>query len=282
MASRLRFIVPLALAVLASAQQPKPKENPYTELAGESVNVRDSANKSKPAPRAPDGHPDLSGFWKGPLIFGGMFKDAGGPPFTPAGAAAYQFNLTKSVNPEGLCLFAGIPRASISGVPFEIVQNSKRVAFLYELMWTFRSIPLDGRGHPSDIEPSFWGNSTAKWEGDTLVIDSTGFKDKLTWLDDDAHPHSDAMHVVERWTRTDADHLAHSVTVDDPKFYTKPFTFSRVFVAMEPGQELYEMACDENNVDRDGGHLGYGPLDLKAYPLKPQAPQQLYPATPKP
>jgi hypothetical protein len=281
MESRLRFIVPLALAVLAQAQQPKPPENPYTELAGESVNVRDNANKAKPAPRAPDGHPDLSGFWKGPLIFGGMFKDAGGPPFTPAGAAAYQFNLTKSVNPEGLCLFAGIPRASISGVPFEIVQNSKRVAFLYELMWTFRSIPLDGRGHPRDIEPSFWGNSVGKWDGDTLVIDSTGFKDKLTWLDDDAHPHSDAMHVVERWTRTDAEHLAHSVTVDDPKFYTKPFTFSRVFVAMEPGQELYEMACDENNVDRDGGHLGYGPLDLKAYPLKPQAPQELYPAAPK-
>jgi hypothetical protein len=281
MASRLRFIVPLALAVLAQAQQPKPKENPYTELAGESVNVRDKANTSKPALRAPDGHPDLSGFWKGPLIFGGMFKDAGGPPFTAAGAAAYQFNLTKSVNPEGLCLFAGIPRASISGVPFEIVQNSKRVAFLYELMWTFRSIPVDGRGHPQDIEPSFWGNSTGTWDGDTLVIDSIGFKEKLTWLDDDAHPHSDAMHVLERWTRTDADHLAHSVTVEDPKFYTKPFTFSRVFVAMEPGQELYEMACDENNVDRDGGHLGYGPLDLKAYPLKPQAPQQLYPDAPK-
>jgi hypothetical protein len=281
MASRLRIIVPLALAVSAQAQQPKPKENPYTELAGESVNVRDSANKSRPAPRAPDGHPDLSGFWKGPLIFGGMFKDAGGPPFTAAGAAAYQFNLTKSVNPEGLCLFAGIPRASISGVPFEIVQNSKRVAFLYELMWTFRSIPVDGRGHPQDIERSFWGNGSGTWEGDTLVIDSIGFKDRLTWLDDDAHPHSDAMHVVERWTRTDADHLAHSVTVEDPKFYTKPFTFSRVFVAMEPGQELYEMACDENNVDRDGGHLGYGPLDLKAYPLKPQAPQQLYPEAPK-
>src|ERR1700722_1905704 len=281
MESRLRFIIPLALSVLAQAQQPKPKENPYTELAGESVNVRDSAYKSKPAPRAPDGHPDLSGFWKGPLIFGGMFKDAGGPPFTPAGAAAYQFNLTKSVNPEGLCLFAGSPRASISGVPFEIVQNSKRVAFLYELMWTFRSIALDRRGHPKDIEPSFWGNSIGKWEGDTLVIDSTGFKDKLTWLDDDAHPHSDAMHVAERWTRTDADHLAHSVTVDDPKFYTKPFTFSRVFVAMEPGQELYEMACDENNVDRDGGHLGYGPLDLKAYPLKPSEAKPLYPGEPK-
>jgi hypothetical protein len=95
---------------------------------------------------------------------------------------------------------------------------------------------LDGRAHPKDIGPSFWGNSTDKREGDTLVIDSIGFKDKLTWLDDDAHPHSDAMHVVERWTRTDANHPAHSVTVEDPKFYTKPFTFSRVFIAMEPAK----------------------------------------------
>ena len=76
-----------------------------------------------------------------------MFKSVGGPPFTPAGEAAYKENLAKSINPEALCLFAGIPRASISGVPFEIVQNSNRVVFLYELMWTFRTIPTDGRAH---------------------------------------------------------------------------------------------------------------------------------------
>ena len=286
---RLQILMPLAafcallfVPMPSQAQQkqrPKLKENPYTEVESESVNIKDTSKNSKPAPRTPDGHPDLSGFWKGPLIFGGMFKQFGGkPPFTPAGAAAYQYNLTKTKNPEGLCIFAGIPRASISGVPFEIVQNKNRVAFLYELMWTFRSIPLDGRPHPQDIDPTFWGNGVGHWDGDTLVIDSVGFKEKLSWLDDDAHPHSDQMHVVERWTRTDADHLAHSVTVDDPKYYTKPFTFSRVFLAMAPGQELYEFACDENNVDRDGGHLGYGPLDLKAYPLKPQDAKPLYPA----
>src|SRR5579872_1967479 len=70
----------------------------------------------KPAPRGPDGKPDLSGFWQGPLLRT-MFESVGGPPLTPEGQAAYQYNLTKSVNPEGLCLFAGIPRASISGVP---------------------------------------------------------------------------------------------------------------------------------------------------------------------
>src|SRR3984957_3988216 len=87
--------------------------------------------------------PDLSGFWQGPLLRN-MDKNVPGgfaAIFTPAGAAAYQYNLTKSPNPEGLCLFAGIPRASISGVPFEIEQNPNRVVFLYELMTTWRSIP---------------------------------------------------------------------------------------------------------------------------------------------
>jgi hypothetical protein len=205
--------------------------------------------------------PDLSGFWQGPLLRN-MDKNVPGgfaAIFTPAGAAAYQYNLTKSQNPEGLCLFAGIPRASISGVPFEIEQNANRVVFLYELMTTWRSIPVDGRSHPKDVQPSFFGNGIGRWDKDTLVIDSIGFKDRLSWLDDDAHPHSDAMHVVERWSRPDADHLAHSVTVEDPKFYTKPFTFDRVYTHMKPGQELMEYACDENNIDRDQGHLGVGP-----------------------
>ena len=262
-----------AAAPQAAAQSTPAPENPYTEISGASAGIKSPSGPAKPAPRMPDGKPDLSGFWKGPLIIGGMFKGEQ-PPFTTAGEAAYQYNLSKTINPEALCLFAGIPRASISGVPFEIVQNSSRVVFLYELMTTFRSIPLNQHQHPDDIEPSFFGNGVAWWEGDTLVIDSVGFKDKLSWLDDDAHPHSDAMHVVERWSRPDADHLAHSVTVDDPKFYSKPFTFSRVFSAMPPGQELYEFACDENNVDRDGGHLGYGPIDVKHYPMNPAPPKK--------
>ena len=272
--TRLRAMacVLLTASAVASAQQPAHplQENPYTELHGPSAGLKDPSAPAKPAPRTADGKPDLSGFWKGPLIFGGFFKDFGGkPPFTPAGAAAYEFNLTKSINPEGLCLFAGIPRASISGVPFEIVKHSNRVAFLYELMWTFRTVPLDGRAHGKDAEPSFFGEGIGRWEGDTLVIDSVGFKEAKSWLDDDAHPHSDAMHVVERWSRPDSDHLVHEVKIEDPKYYTQPFGLKRVFTAMEPGQELYEMACDENNIDRDGGHLGFGPLNLAAYPLDP-------------
>jgi hypothetical protein len=216
---------------------------------------------SQAAPQAPDGKPDLSGFWQGPLMHNMDKNIPGGfaAILTPAGKAAFEYNVTKTANPEGLCLFAGIPRASISGVPFEIVQNSTRVVFLYELMTTFRSIPTDRREHPKNAEPSFFGNGIGRWDGDTLVIDSIGFKDKLSWLDDEGHPHSDAMHVVERWRRPDAGHLAHEVTVEDPKFYLKPWKFERVFTAMPPGQELIEFACDENNADRDGGHLGFGP-----------------------
>ena len=220
------------------------------------------AAQTKPAPRQ-GAHPDLSGFWIGPLLRT-MFESSGGPKFTPAGKAAYEANL-KSVNPEALCLMAGIPRASISGVPFEIVQNGNRIAFLYELMTAWRSAPIAASKaaakHPDsgDIEPSYFGNGVAYWDGATLVIDSVGFKDTNSWVDDDAHPHSDAMHVVERWTRTDRDHLAHVVTVEDPKFYTQPWTFKRVFTHMPAGQRPMEFACDENNLDRDGGHLGLGP-----------------------
>jgi len=223
----------------------------------------------RPTPRALDGKPDLSGFWRGPLLRN-MDKNVPGgfkAIFTPAGAAAYEHNRTKTINPEGVCLFAGIPRASISGVPFQIVQSPTRIAFLYELMWTFRSIPVDGRKMPAAPEPSFFGTPVGRWEGEVLVVDSAGFKEEQSWLDDDAHPHSDVMTVVERWWRPDFDHLAHEVTVTDPKYYTRPFTFDRVFEHMAPGQELIEYACNENN--RDQPRLGFGPHEPEIYD-KPQ------------
>lgn len=245
-----------ALGVGRAQQQPASKASPA---------AKSKPPSSKPTPRMPNGKPDLSGFWQGPLLRN-MFESTGGPPLNEEGKKAYEYNLTESVNPEGLCLFAGIPRASISGVPFEIVQNANRVAFLYELMSTWRTIPVDGRAHPKRFDPSYFGNGIGSWDGDTLVIDSIGFKDRLSWVDDDAHPHSDAMHVVERWTRTDADHLDHQLWVEDPKFYTKPWTFHRVFTSMPPGQEIMEYACDENNLDRDSGRLGFGPHQPGKYP----------------
>jgi hypothetical protein len=223
-----------------------------------------SAQSAKPAPRTSDDKPDLSGFWQGPLMRN-FFQSTGGPPFTDEGKRAYEYNRTQSINPEGLCIFAGIPRASISGVPFEIIQSANRVAFLYELMTTWRSVPINGAVHPQDMDANYFGNGAAKWDGDTLVIDIVKFKDTKSWIDDDAHPHSDAMHVVERWRRPDFDHLEHETWVEDPKFYTKPWTFKRVFTYMPAGQQPLEYACDENNKNRDEGKLRPGPNGMPEF-----------------
>jgi hypothetical protein len=226
----------------------------------------------RPTPRTLDGKPDLSGYWRGPLLRN-MDKNVPGgfkAIFTPAGAAAYQHNLTATINPEGLCIFAGIPRASISGVPFQIVQSPTRTVWLYELMWTFRSIPVDGRKLQDNPEPTFFGTSVGRWEGDVFIIESRGFKEFQSWLDDDAHPHSEEMRVVERWWRPDADHLNHEVTVTDPKYYTRPFSFDRVFTPMPQGQELIEFACTENN--KDLPRLGFGPHDPNYDRPRPASP----------
>jgi hypothetical protein len=116
---------------------------------------------------------------------------------------------------------------------------------------------IDGRTLPRGPEPSFFGTAVGRWDGDAFVIESTGLKEHQSWLDDDAHPHSEAMTVVERWWRPDAERLAHEIAVTDPTYYTRLFTFDRVFTHMPPGQELIEFACNENN--RDLPRLGFGP-----------------------
>jgi hypothetical protein len=221
-----------------------------------------------PTPRAADGHPDLSGFWKGSPAttpVGNIGKDLPGfkLPLTPAGAAALQHNLTATVDPESLCIIGGIPRHSASALPFEIVQNSNRVLFLY-LYTYFRLIPVDGRAHDPDPDPSFFGDKIGRWEGDTFVIDSIGFKgspESRIWIDENANPQSDAMHAIERWTRPDANHLHLELTVDDSKFYTHPFKYTRTWLLGKPREGLQEYSCSENNVDRD--HLGPGPGPIK-------------------
>ena len=221
--------------------------------------------KSKPAPRDAAGHPDLTGFWKGDRAtkpVGNIGKDLPGfkLPLTPAGEAALKFNLTKTIDPESLCIIGGIPRHNASGLPFRVLQNPNYVAFLYFYSY-YRLIPTDGRKHTEDPDPSFFGEEVGHWEGDTLVVDSIGFKEEKVWIDENANPHSDALHVVERWTRPDADHIHVETLIEDPKFYTKPFTYQRTWLAGPEAQPVTEYSCSENNVDRD--HLGPGPGPIK-------------------
>jgi len=211
---------------------------------------------SRPTPRTPDGKPDLSGVWGGPSGLQNIGRELPGTllPYTDAGRAAYQYNLTKAIDPSALCIIQGVPRADLSGQPFEIFQRPGRVAILYERDTSWRIIAADGRQHPKEPEPSFFGDSVGTWDGDTFVVDSIGFKGDKIWADETAHAQSDQLHLIERFSRPDFDHLQAEVTIDDPKYYTAPFKFTRKFRLLP--YELIEQACDENNIDRT--HIGVG------------------------
>ena len=153
----------------------------------------------------------------------------------------------------GHCLPMGYTRQINSPFPIEIAQRPDRLVILYEANNTFHIIYTDGRDHPKDLEPTWFGHSIGKWDGDTLVVDTTGFNEK-TMVDTFGHPHSDALHVIERFTRTDAEHIAYEITIEDPKAYTKPWKNIRTFT-LRPDWELVEYVCEENNRDLVEGHI---------------------------
>lgn len=217
-------------------------------------------------PRLSNGKPDLSGIWDKPrvqdmsqsstgaqcgsLTMGCKQEGPGQLPFTAAGLAKYNQRDEEAIvfDPGAHCWPEGYVRSWGTSYPAEIFQTPSRMAVLFENYGAFHVIPTDGREHPKNLEPAWFGNSVGSWEGDTLVVDSIGFNDK-TWIDTARHPHSEAMHVVERFDRLDATHLGYQVTIEDPGIFTRAFTNKRVFVLMKPGQELMELVCEENNKD---------------------------------
>jgi len=207
-------------------------------------------------PRLPDNHPDFNGVWRGRGHANLAYALPDGPPYTEAGKAAFAA-AKDQYDPTGFCLFPGVTRIVGSPYPTEFVQTRNRLVILYEYMHTFRVVPIDGRSHSADPNPSFFGESIGKWDGDTLVVDVVGFNDRF-WLDPAGHPHSDQLHLVERYWYIDANHVGEEVTVDDPKMYTKPWRSSMTFTR-EPNWELIEYSCDENNKDRDNHHFQKGP-----------------------
>ena len=198
-----------------------------------------------PTPRMPDGKPDLQGVWTPGLSFANM----GQVSLQPWAQELYQqrrATLSKD-DPEGHCLPAGVPR--ISPFPQKFVQTPKLVVILDEgNIHSFRQIPLD-RDHPKEVDPLWMGDSVGKWDGDTLVVDTIGFNDK-TWLNGQGVPHSEELHVVERYSRPDLGHLEVDITMEDSKAFTKPHSFKRVFTLM-PNTDLLEYVCNEFNVDAE-------------------------------
>jgi len=254
------FVILPVIAAPAYAQAPQParteQANPDGYVGGYGKYAIPKNPPVKPATRTADGKPDLSGVWGGPSGLQNIGRELPDRqlPYTDAGRSAYQYNLTSAIDPSALCIIQGVPRADLSGQPFEIFQRPNRVAILYERDTSWRIIAADGRQHPKDLEPSFFGNSIGSWDGDTFVVDSIGFKGDKIWADETAHAQSDQLHLIERFTRPDFDHLQVEVTIDDPKYYTSPFKFTRKFRLLP--YELIEQACDENNIDRN--HIGVG------------------------
>ena len=249
----------LSLALLShngAAQTEKAPKGAKKDLGGPggviAVNgVRDE-NLPKPpdgpTPRMPDGKPDLSGVW---LIGNYSFSNMGGPlPLQPWAKKLTEErrDVRGKDDPEAKCLPAGVPR--ITPYPMKLVQTPKLVVMLFEgNVHSYRQFFLDGRGHDPDLDPSWMGESIAKWDADTLVVDTLNFNDK-TWLNGGGTPHTDKLHVIERYTRPDLGHLNVEITMDDPGTFTQPHTFKRQHI-LSTTWEIHEYVCNEFNVDQD-------------------------------
>jgi hypothetical protein len=202
-----------------------------------------------PAPRTPAGKPDLSGVWSPDRTFIYNIETALQPgeklPLQPWAEKLTAQRMSKD-DPEANCMPTGVPR--MAPYPWRIVQTPTHIFFLFEgNIHSFRQIFLDGRKHPADPDPTWFGDSIGTWEGDTMMVDSIGFNDKF-WFDFAGHPHTEQLHIVERYRRPNLGRLEFEVTITDPGAYTRPFTM-RGHSTLQPDAELLEYICNENNQD---------------------------------
>lgn len=200
-------------------------------------------------PRLPNGRPDFNGIWAHPYV-PDMTQDrrdqqgAGDLPFTLQGSANFQAYDPADGDYTGSCMPFGFMRSVNSPYPIQLVQNGDYLTFLFEQNTWFHVVPTGGREHPADPNPTWFGDSVGRWNGDTLVIDTVAFNG-FTRLDTIGHPHSDALHLVQTLRLVDADTLAYTVTVEDRKLYTRSWTNERTFRRTD--DHLIEYSCEENN-----------------------------------
>jgi len=197
-----------------------------------------------PAPRTANGKPDLSGVW-----YAQRPVDPGIPEPLPWVAALLKERAENNAKdaPGAHCLPRGITNAGAL-FPYRLVQTPALLVMLFEDdVPSHRQVFLDGRSHPKDMDPRWMGHSVGHWEGDTLVIDTVGFDDR-SWLTAQGHPHTEKMHVIERFRRPDLGHLEIEFTIDDPAAYAKPWIIKRAS-DLDTNDEVGEYVCSENNKD---------------------------------
>ena len=224
-------------------------------------------NLFAPAPRTADGKPDLTGLWgmdPGPYMnVATDLKPEDIKPWAAALSKQRATALNRDDPSQFECLPQG-PRANLYPPEMEkFIQTPGVLVVLIEDL-TYRQIYLDGRELPQDADPSFMGYSVGRWEGDTLVVQSTGFKDR-TWLDFVGHPHTEALKVTERFHRYDFGHMEIKETIEDPGVFNKPATIV-VKVQLVPDTEILEFVCAEN--EKDHRHLVGTTSDAKPAAVK--------------
>ena len=234
--------------------------------------TRQNRPSSGPTPRWPDGHVNLGTFpgEKGHWIRQGRAQLASNPesiiaagpgglsnnlklmdvPFQPWARALYEYRQTNFERdaPHSRCKPSPGPRQVGTAYGFEIVEMPElQRTLIFDIggPYSFRIVYTDGRTHPNDLEPTYTGDSIGKWEGETFVVDTIGFNEG-SWIEAEGFPHTDKLHLIERFTRIDFNTLKYEVTVDDPGAYTKTWT-GGFNLRWNLGAELFEYVCQENN-----------------------------------
>jgi len=232
------------------------------------------------APRTPDGKPSLNGIWQAlneanwdieghaaapgrvialgaaDAVPPGLGVVEGGPlPYLPEAAAKKKQNFENrlTLDPEIKCYLPGVPRATYTPQPFQIIQTAKHIMIIHQYANAVRTIYMDN--HTEAPADSWMGWSNGHWEGETLVVDTTGFNDK-TWFDRAGNFHSDALHVVERFTAAGPDHLNYEATIEDPTVFSRPWKITMpLYRRKEKNAQILEFRCVEFVEELIYGHL---------------------------
>ena len=222
--------------------------------------ARGQTSGNQAIPRTADGKPDFSGIWqvmnsaawdlqahqarKG--VPAGMGVVEGNEiPYQPAALAKKRENFEKrdTADPETKCYLPGVPRIMYMPYPFQLFQKADTITMLFEYVHATRVVYTNGTAHPPGHIDWWMGDSRGRWEGDTLVVDVVHFNDQ-TWFDRAGNFHSDELHLVERFTPLDADHITYQVTVEDPKVFTRPWRMNMVLYRhKEANLQLLEYEC---------------------------------------
>jgi hypothetical protein len=254
MVKRTRVLSATVLGLALSALVPTHAQNRVTSLPAGGTPLTPDNMVNGPVPRLPDGHPDLTGPWLG----GGSNADIehdgglkpGELPLLPW-AKTLRDGRKEQDEPYVACLPMSVPR--MNPYPWRFVNSytSKGLTEMYILhelgdAGAHRVVYMDGRKHPDDVFPTWYGHSIGRWEGDTLVIDTVGYNDKF-WFDSRGTPHTDKLHTIERWTRPNYGTLIDEFTLDDPGAYSRTVQLKFTARRVRQDVELMEDICTENN-----------------------------------